>query len=168
MRSLLWFFRLLVLALILTGVGAGVFNAVFYPRHGLEGFTSQEYNKTLLKAATLYAVSMNMSVDALLESDFETLGEGKGDFAWGIARLQDRDGHLHRLWVSIQRPDDHWHRASTNVYPDNKSLGLLVDPLDQLFFLKDTQPNMKKTRSELDMMVREQTRRFREYFSVNR
>ncbi len=152
---------LLVVALLLGGIA--LFNGAIYPSHGLNDGGDTDHNKTILKAAALYAVSMNMSLDRLVESNIRSLGEGKGDFAWGIVTLRDRQGTQYRLWVSLQRFAGQWSRASANVYPDNKSLGLIIDPWDQMFFLKNTQPNMAKTRMEVRQLMREQTRRFREY-----
>ena len=163
MAILGWSLRLVVLLVALLLTGVGVFNAAVYPSHGLAGYGDKDYDKVILKAAALYAVSVEMSLDRILESDLRSLGEGKGTFAWGIVSLRDKSNTQYRLWVSLQRFGTEWNRASTNVYPDNKSLGLIVDPWDRMFFLKDTQPNMAKTRSELEMLVREQARRFREF-----
>ena len=170
MAYILWGGRLAVLAVLvamLACAGVGVFNAAMYPAHGLAGFKAGDHEKAILKAAALYAVSVGMSLDSILESDFRTLGPGKANFAWGIVSLRDRDKGRYRLWVSLQCVGDQWSRASSTVYPDNKSLGLIVDPWDRMLFLKDTEPNMSKTRSELDMLTREQTRRFREYMRTS-
>ncbi|MCA1945369.1 MAG: hypothetical protein LDL30_08835 [Desulfovibrio sp.] len=167
MAVLRWVARVAVLLSVLATVGVGVFNGAVYPSHGLSGYKADEYEKVILKAAALYAVSVGMSLDGILETDYRTLGAGKGSFAWGIVSLRDRQHVQYRLWVSLQRFGDEWARASSNVYPDNKSLGLIMDPWDRMLFLKDTEPNMSKTRSELDMLTREQTRRFREYMRTS-
>ncbi|GAB7080389.1 hypothetical protein [Megalodesulfovibrio paquesii] len=163
MAVIAWGARLLLLAVALFAVGLGVFNGAAYPPHGLDGFKEADYNKAILKVAALYAVSVNMSLGGLEESEYHSLGNGKTSFAWGIVTLQDREGMEYRLWVSLQYTGVAWTRASSNVYPDNKSLGLLVDPFNRMFFLKNTQPNKVKTSAELDLMLREQLRRFREY-----
>ncbi|AGW13888.1 hypothetical protein [Megalodesulfovibrio gigas] len=167
MAYIRWGIRLAVLLVVLACVGVGAFNAVVYPTHGLDGFTAEDYEKVILKASALYAVSVGMSLDGILESDFRTLGPGKANFAWGIVSLRDKSNGRYRLWVSLQRFGDQWSRASSTVYPDNKSLGLIVDPWDRMLFLKDTEPNMSKTRLELDLLTREQVRRFREYMRTS-
>lgn len=167
MAWLVWTIRLLVLTLAVLVGGVFLFNAAVYPPHGLAGFSEQDHDKALLKAAALYAVSTGMSLDQLLERDVRTLGPGKGTFAWGIVALRDRNNMQYRLWVSLQNFGGGWSRASSNVYPDNKSLGLVVDPWDRMLFRKDTEPNMSKTTWELEMLYREQLRRIKEYVDTS-
>lgn len=162
MRALGLLIKGVILAIMLPLAGIAIFNGAIYPSHGLDGFGDKDHNKTILKTAALYAVSVDMSLDRLEETSFRSLGSG-GDFAWGVVSLRDRQQNLHHLWVSLQRFGNEWVRASANIYPDNKSLGLLVDPQDRMLFKKNTQPNVTKTRWEIQKLYREQTRRFREY-----
>ncbi len=158
----------IALALFLSPiVWVGYFNAYVYPQHGLEDFTMEEYEAAIERTASLFAGSIGYEVEAVLSAEMADLAPMGGQFAWGVAKLRgvgENAGLEQRLWVSLKRLFGPWRRASANVYPETEAVGLLVDPRDELFFLKKTQPAMYKLSIEADRLWREQQRRLQEYY----
>ncbi|GFK95740.1 hypothetical protein NNJEOMEG_03608 [Fundidesulfovibrio magnetotacticus] len=136
--------------------GFALFNAWFYPPHGLERLAREQSAEAWDIAARGFCASSGLTferVDFIKQRAPSTGGEA---YVWGVARCRTADGRQRLAWIYLEwsTKRDLWMRGYTTV---------LADSDDEIYYTPTFPGQYGRAATALGKIMRENARHVREY-----